>query len=408
MAGDDDDDSTFSASSSNGSDDSDDDDDSTDDSTDDKPKSKPGSSTKSGKSGGFDDSGAVLFTAASSNKPVPSSSSVAASHPTTKPDQLESCFQQNGTSTGRHFLQLLKSQHDRTILDPNDAEAKQYTLINFHEFAELSKGNAGIIRRMDSNPSGEQVEKERLRMVDLQSALTTECKSVVRALMLEEARRLWRNMGRPEPVNFDNIRKNWVRDCSYQTAEATWQVLYGLFDRLDQLNRRHLTWDKRFEIMLMEKFKVAYINSSVEYGNPRGGPKPTGCVQQLVNRVKQETVKTVQRAGNAAHGHSLVLKMPKFAVKRGDKAGHRQPGKMEYYMFYESGTESFPSLEQGGGSQGGSQQGPDPEDGDVLLQADDSAIVKAMRKRLEEQQKELEFYKQNGKVILLLFLLFYM
>jgi len=314
------------------------------------------------------------------------------------PDRLDAAFKQHGSSN-RVLLKLLQQNDDYTIFDPSDEGAEKYMLIDFREFDELKKGSACLLRRMGGNPSGKEVELERQWMEDLKSTIKLEAQSTIKGLMLEEARRVWSKNGKPEPKNFDEVRKMWTRDCSVESAEATWQVLYGLFDRLESSqNRIRLSWDKRLEIMIMNSLSVAYLRSSVPSGNPKGGPKPTGCVQKMVNQVKQETVKLIQRAGLQKHGHSLVLRMPDFAIKRGEREGHRQHGTMEYYMFYCKETESFPMLESKGGKYASPKASSENEDGAILFQPKSGDLEESLRQKIQEQERIIATLKHNEKV----------
>lgn len=315
-----------------------------------------------------------------------------------QPDKLDAAFKKN-SSSNHALLKLLQVNDENTILDPSDEGADKYTLIDFCEFNELKKGSACLLKRMGGNPSGKDVELERQRMVDLKSAIKLEAQSTIKGLMLEEARRVWCNNGKHEPKNVDEIRRMWTRDYSIESAEATWQVLYGMFDRLESINSRiRLSWDKRLEIMIMNSMSVAYLRSTVPDGNPKGGPKPTGCVQKLVNQVKQETVKLIQHAGLHSHGHSLVLRMPDFAIKRGECEGHRQHGTMEYYMFYCKATESFPMLESKGKKCASPKASSVDENGAILLKPKSADLEETLRQRIAEQDRIIAEIRKNEKV----------
>jgi hypothetical protein len=246
------------------------------------------------------------------------------------------------TRPTRHALTL-----DETIQDPECA-MPNWWLITFYEFDKLlkllreNKISESVKMRLGSSSTVEEQQIEMRKIGDLRMLMLTQIRGTLEGMMLDEAKRVFRERHLKEPANLAEVRLAWKNDSSVSSAEATWQVLYGLFDRLDSKSKKDL-WENKLERLIMKKMQVAYIKQTVPPGSSKGGPKAVGCVRALISYSKQELVKNIQKSGKDAHGHSIVLKKPNWAAHLfPGKEVDREKGVMQPYMYYHESTKTFP------------------------------------------------------------------
>jgi hypothetical protein len=179
-----------------------------------------------------------------------------------------------------------------------------------------------------------------------------------------------------------------------EVADATWQVMYGMWDRLDMNKRRGQPgWEKRLERKVMEDLELAYLASSIPERNLKGGPHPVGCIQRLITRRKGDIIKSLQTRGIMNHGYNLVVRPPVIAGKKIGNATERQHGKMAPWMFYSCRTYEFPLMSEGTTkteTQGRTLMAPETA----------SSTRTALQLENEKLQQEISEMRQERKVSL--------
>ena len=298
-------------------------------------------------------------------------------------------------ATSERPARLLMTQEE-IVQDPENP-LPGWRLIAFHELDHVTRRGMAptnwVMMRLGPKASLSDLNREMDQIFDMRQSLQIEVEGVLKSMMLEESIKVLPSRGFREPMNMKDVKNLWRQDSSPKAAEAVWQVLFGMFDRLN-MKYTKTSWDKRLEEITMKKAKVAYLKNTIpKRTSQKGGPDKAGCVRLLIRYVKSEIVKTVQRAGLQSHGHSIVVKKEKFArpLFPGDER-HRVPGVMQPYMYFHRATSSFPLLL---GNHPGVE---DLSKGKVLLQHDPEDVTEQLRRKVREQEKKIKEMERQARV----------